>query len=193
MTANRSSKASARECRGLCSCPLPSGLWGCLPMPPACCRTVTVATPRGCGRKGVDQTGLWGNCSFRDPWGCAKRAAKNSHSGREEHKNRQSKNMWYFLRILSKYPTVCSSDVSRCSPLDLKAFHAFSSCKFACWFFEPHHLLSRDVVSPIQCSLHAFVSLCTFPGSSIPLQTRAQEHVVGWWSVEAPLSLASYS
>lgn len=133
-----------------------------------------------CGRN----RSLRSNCSFRDPWGYAKRAAKyckNSHTGREEHKNKQSKNMWYFLRILSKYLTVCSSDVSRCSPLDLKAFHAFSSCKFACWFFEPRHLLSRDVVSPIQCSLHAFVTFCTFPGSSIPLQTRAQEHVKDWW------------
>lgn len=38
---------------------LPTGLWGCLPMPPACCWSVAAATPRGCGSNCMDQMGLW--------------------------------------------------------------------------------------------------------------------------------------
>lgn len=133
--------------------------------------------PRGYGSTHMDQTGLRSNFSSRDPWGLAERAAKcpkDSHTGKEEH-HKQSKNTRCFPRILSKYPMICSSAASRCSPWDLKAFYAISSCKFVCWLSGPRHLFPRDIVSLIQSSLLAFVTLYTFPGPSVSLEIRAQE------------------
>lgn len=153
-------------------------------MAPACCRSVTVATTSGCGNKHVDQTGLWEVTAVLEILRAVQK--EQQHILRTvilERKNIKisKERAWYFLRMLSKYPIACSSDVSRCSPSDLKAFHEFSFCNFVCWFFEPRHLFSRDATSPVQILLHAFVTLCAFPSSSRPLKSRTREHGTDWW------------